>query len=273
LFCPPRFLHAYSAACHRQRAIRAQNPPRCAKSAATPCSPMEGLHAQSAAPRSPWKASPSATARSPCKARPPPRIAAPAGWFLPSGFPRQPNQLVRSPPHRHAHAPRTARPLTTPTRRALSARSPRLRSLINRTDPSPPPATHDRPPRLVSNRASQGSEASIAADPDAPHSGPSGDVGGSGGMIRRGLGGPASHGRRRTPGHRYRQRHRAPTPYRTCTTRWTCTSSTASPCWSTLTRRLTTTTWWPARGSSTTPSPPPSSSATPAPAAPRRRPT
>jgi hypothetical protein len=65
-------------------------------------------------PRSPWKANPSATARSPCKARPPPRIAAPAGWFLPSGFPRQPNQLVRSPPHRHAHASRIARPLATP---------------------------------------------------------------------------------------------------------------------------------------------------------------
>jgi hypothetical protein len=27
-------------------------------------------------------------------------------------------------------------------------------------------------------------------------------------MIRRGLGGPASHGRHRTPGHRHRQRYR-----------------------------------------------------------------
>jgi hypothetical protein len=37
-----------------------------------------------------------------------------SGWFLPSRFPRQPNQLVRSPPHRHTHAPRTARPLAPP---------------------------------------------------------------------------------------------------------------------------------------------------------------
>jgi hypothetical protein len=40
LFCPPRFLHVQSAACHRQRAIlsiRVRNPPRpCAKYATTP---------------------------------------------------------------------------------------------------------------------------------------------------------------------------------------------------------------------------------------------
>jgi hypothetical protein len=70
--------------------------------------------------------------------------SAPAGWFLPSCFPRQPNQLMRSPP------------IATPTRRAPPARSPCLRSLINRTDPSLPPVAHDRSPRLVSNRRPRG---------------------------------------------------------------------------------------------------------------------
>jgi hypothetical protein len=55
--------------------------------------------------------------------------------------PLPPAASTRPPPHRSSTSTVPTHPVATPTRQAPPARSPRLRSLINQTDPSPPPTT------------------------------------------------------------------------------------------------------------------------------------